>query len=204
MDARRSTVSAAMKRICVYCGSSPGSRPAYREAAEALGDELAERGIGLVYGGGNVGLMGVVADAVLAAGGKVTGVIPRSLSDREIAHTGLDDLRVVESMHERKALMADLADAFVALPGGVGTLEELVEVMTWTQLGLHRKPCGILDVEGYYDHLLAWLDHAERERFLRPEHRALLVNAATPAALLEAFEAWEAPALGKWLDRDER
>ncbi len=204
MDARRSTVSAAMERICVYCGSSPGSRPAYREAAEALGGELAERGIGLVYGGGNVGLMGVVADAVLAAGGTVTGVIPRSLRDREIAHTGLDDLRVVESMHERKALMADLSDAFVALPGGVGTLEELVEVMTWTQLGLHRKPCGILDVEGYYDHLLAWLDHAERERFLRPEHRALLVHAGTPAALLEAFDAWEAPALGKWLDRDQR
>jgi hypothetical protein len=192
-----------MRRICVYCGSSPGARPGYRQAAEELGRVLAGRGIGLVYGGGNVGLMGAVADAVLAAGGQVTGVIPRALEAREVAHTGLDDLRVVGSMHERKALMADLADAFVALPGGVGTLEELVEVMTWTQLGVHAKPCGLLDAEGFYDHLLAFLDHAVQERFLRAEHRALLVHARSAPELLDAFAAWEPPALDKWIDRGQ-
>ncbi len=192
-----------MRRICVYCGSSPGARPGYRQAAEELGRVLAGRGIGLVYGGGNVGLMGAVADAALAAGGQVTGVIPRALEAREVAHTGLDDLRVVGSMHERKALMADLADAFVALPGGVGTLEELVEVMTWTQLGVHAKPCGLLDVEGFYDHLLAFLDHAVQERFLRAEHRALLVHAGSAPELLDAFAAWEPPGLDKWIDRGQ-
>jgi hypothetical protein len=192
-----------MRRICVYCGSSPGARPGYRQAAEELGRVLAGRGIGLVYGGGNVGLMGAVADAVLAAGGQVTGVIPRALEAREVAHTGLDDLRVVGSMHERKALMADLADAFVALPGGVGTLEELVEVMTWTQLGVHAKPCGLLDAEGFYDHLLAFLDHAVQERFLRAEHRALLVHAGSAPELLDAFAAWEPPGLDKWIDRGQ-
>jgi len=192
------------QRICVYCGSSPGARPEYLEAAEELGRLLAERGIGLVYGGANVGLMGAVADACRDAGGAVTGVIPWALRDREIAHVGLDDLRFVGSMHERKALMADLADGFVALPGGVGTLEELVEVMTWTQLGLHRKPCGVLDVCGYYGHLLAFLDHAVDERFLRPEHRGLLVCEEEPEALLDAFAAWQAPTVAKWMDRSTR
>ena len=193
-----------MDRVCVYCGSSPGARPAYAAAAAALGRLLAARGIGLVYGGGNVGLMGIVADAARDAGGEVIGVIPRALQAREVAHTGLDDLRMVETMHERKALMADLADAFVALPGGVGTLEELVEVMTWTQLGIHAKPCGVLDVDGYYEHLVAFLDHAVGERFLRPEHRALLVHARQPEALLDAFAGWRPPTLDKWLDRPER
>src|SRR3712207_4846874 len=193
-----------MERVCVYCGSSPGARPEYRTAAEELGRALAGRGIVLVYGGGHVGLMGAVADAARAAGGEVIGVIPRALVDREVAHTGLDDLRVVGSMHERNALMADLADAFVALLGGVGTLEELVEIMTWTQLGLHAKPCGVLDVECYYADLLAFLDHAVRERFLRPEHRALLVHADAPAALLDALAAWVPPAVPKWIDRRER
>ena len=136
-----------MRRVCVFCGSSIGNQPAYREAAEAMGALLAERGIGLVYGGGNVGLMGVIADAVLASGGDVIGVIPQSLADREIAHTGITDLRVVDSMHTRKAMMAELSDAFIAMPGGVGTFEEFFEVVTWTQLGLHRKPCGLLNVE---------------------------------------------------------
>src|SRR3712207_1163783 len=159
-----------MNRVCVYCGSSPGARPEYRAAARDLGTHLAQSGIGVVYGGGKVGLMGAVADAARDAGGEVIGVIPRALWEREVGHRGLDDLRVVASMHERKALMADLSDAFVALPGGVGTLEELVEAMTWTQLGIHDKPCGLLDAGGYYRHLVAFLDHAVEERFLRPEH----------------------------------
>src|SRR3954464_8084735 len=159
-----------MRRVCVYCGSSPGSDPAYREAAVALVHALAERGIGVVYGGAHVGLMGVVADEALAGRAQAIGRIPQALVDREIAHTGLDDLRVVGSMHERKAQMAELADAFVALPGGLGTLEELFEVATWSQLGLHDKACGVLNVRGYYDGLAAFLDHAVGEGFLRAQH----------------------------------
>jgi uncharacterized protein (TIGR00730 family) len=193
-----------MNRLCVFCGSSPGANPAYTDATEALGALLAGEGIGVVYGGGGVGLMGKLADAVLAAGGEITGVIPRSLVDREIGHRGVADMRVVDSMHERKALMAELADAFVALPGGVGTLEELIEVFTWSQLGLHRKPCALLDVESYYEGLTSFLDHAVRERFLTQEYRATLIVEREPALLLERLRAFEPGAVApKWIDRDE-
>jgi len=192
---------AQVRRICVYAGSNPGRDPAYARAATELATLLAERGTGIVYGGGRVGLMGILADGALAAGGEVIGVIPRALVDREIGHGGLTELRVVGSMHERKALMAELADAFVALPGGAGTLEELIEVYTWSQLGLHRKPMGVLNVGGYYDGLAALLDHAVREGFLREAHRAALHLAATPAELLERFAGWEPATAGKWLDR---
>jgi uncharacterized protein (TIGR00730 family) len=193
-----------VRRVCVFCGSSPGARPAYAEAAEELAALLVANGIGVVYGGGGVGLMGRLADAVLARGGEITGVIPDALVDREIGHPGVRDMRTVGSMHERKALMAELSDAFVALPGGIGTLEELVEVFTWSQLGLHRKPCGLLDVEGYYEELAAFLDHAVRERFLREEHRSTLIVEREPAALLERLRAYEPEAIQpKWIDRDE-
>ena len=186
-------------RICVYAGSNPGADPAYAEAAAALARLLAQRGIGVVYGGAHRGLMGILADTALAAGGEVIGVIPQALVDREIAHTGLSELRVVASMHERKALMAELSDGFVALPGGAGTLEELIEVYTWSQLGLHRKPMGVLNVNGYYDGLAALLDHAVEQGFLRPEHRAAMHAEATPEALLGRFEGWRPATLGKWL-----
>ncbi len=192
-----------MERICVYTGSSPGAHPAYAEAATALGRTLAGQGLGLVYGGATVGLMGTVADAVLAAGGEVTGVIPQALVDREIAHPGLTELRVVGSRHERKLQMADLADGFVALPGGTGTLEELFEVYTWTQLGMQSKPLGLLDVRGYYAQLAGFLDHAVAERFITPEHRAMLVVEQEPAALLDAFRAWRPPVRSKWIDRSQ-
>ncbi len=192
-----------MQRICVYAGSNPGRSPAYAEAAAGLAHLLAGRGIGVVYGGGKVGLMGILADSALAAGGEVIGVIPQDLMDREIGHGGLSELRVVGSMHERKALMAELSDGFVALPGGAGTLEELIEIYTWSQLGLHRKPMGVLNVRNYYDGLARLLDHAVREGFLREEHRAALHVAAEPAELLERFAGWEPSAIGKWLDRTE-
>jgi hypothetical protein len=172
----------------VYCGSNPGGRPGYRDAAAALGRLVAGRGIGLVYGGGNVGLMGVVAEAALGAGGEVIGVIPRAFVEKEVAHFGVSDLRIVGSMHERKALMADLSDAFVALPGGLGTLEELFETWTWAQLGLHAKPCGLLNVAGFFDPLVAFLDHAVRERFLKPPHRSLLIVEPAPGPLLDRLE----------------
>jgi uncharacterized protein (TIGR00730 family) len=191
------------KRICVFCGSSRGSRPSYVEVAQRLGTALARRGTGLVYGGGRVGLMGALADAALAEGGEVIGIIPEALLAWEVAHAGLTDLQVVASMHERKARMADLADAFVALPGGYGTLEEFCEVLTWSQLGLHAKPCGLVNVEGYYDPLLALLDHAVAERFVRPEHRALVLEAAEPELLLDLLAGYEPPALTKWIDREE-
>jgi hypothetical protein len=168
-----------------------------------MGTLLARRGVALVYGGGNVGLMGVVADAALAAGGDVIGVIPRSLFDREIAHTGLTDLRIVHSMHERKALMAELSDAFVAMPGGVGTFEEFFEAVTWTQLGLHRKPCGLLDVEGFYAPLEAFIDRALQEGFIRPGHRGIVVTDTDPEALLDKLAAAALPDLPKWIGRDE-
>ena len=193
-----------MKRICVFCGSSPGSRPEYRAATEELGTELARRNLGLVYGGGNVGLMGVLADAVLKAGGEAQGVIPENLMAREIAHNGLTKLHVVRSMHERKALMADLSDAFVALPGGFGTLEEFCEVVTWTQLGLHAKPCGVLNVVGYYTPLLAMLDHAVQERFLKIENRELVLARDSASELLRALEDWRPVRVEKWLDRETR
>jgi uncharacterized protein (TIGR00730 family) len=191
-----------LARVCVYLGSSGGANSRYRAATQGLARALVERGVGLVYGGGNVGLMGVLADAVLSLGGTVIGVIPQWLVDREVAHTGLSDLRVVASMHERKALMVDLSDAFVALPGGIGTVEELVEVFTWLQLGLHDKPCGLMNVAGYYDHFVAFLDHAVAEGFVRPQHRDLLVVADDPQALLARLEvAAGRPSVPKWLDR---
>lgn len=193
-----------MRRICVFAGSSPGVRPAYREAARRLGGLLAGRGIGIVYGGGHVGLMGAVADAALDGGGEVIGVIPRALMDREVGHRGVTDLRVVGTMHERKALMNELADAFIALPGGLGTLEELCEVLTWAQLGIHRKPVALLDVEEFWSRYLAFLDHGVQERFLRPEHRALLLVARTADETLAALAAWRPPKeVGKWMDRKE-
>jgi uncharacterized protein (TIGR00730 family) len=193
-----------VQRICVFCGSSPGARPAYTEATAELARLLVADGIGLVYGGANVGLMAVLADTVLAEGGEAVGVIPQALVDKEIAHPGLDDLRVVGSMHERKALMADLADAFVALPGGLGTVEELFEVYTWSQLGLHRKPCALLDVEGYYSGIAAFLEHAVEERFLREEHRAMLVVEPDPRTLIDRLAAFEPDAVQpKWIGRGE-
>jgi uncharacterized protein (TIGR00730 family) len=190
--------------LCVFSGSSPGAHPDYAQAAEELGRALAGRRVGLVYGGASVGLMGAVADAVLEAGGEVIGVIPQALVDREIAHAGVADLRIVGSMHERKALMADLSDGFVALPGGMGTLEELFEVYTWTQLGLHSKPLGLLDVRAYFAKLAAFLDHAVAERFVTVEHREMLVVESRAEALLEAFRRWRPPARSKWIDRSER
>ena len=187
----------------MFSGSSPGAHPDYAQAARELGRALAGQDVGLVYGGASVGLMGILADAVLDAGGQAIGVIPQALVDREIAHPGLADLRVVGSMHERKALMADLADGFVALPGGMGTLEEIFEVYTWTQLGMQSKPLGLLDVRGYYGQLAAFLDHAVAERFVTPEHRAMLVVEQEPAALLDAFRAWQPPARSKWIDRSQ-
>jgi uncharacterized protein (TIGR00730 family) len=191
-----------MRRICVFCGSSSGNRPEYRAAAEELGAELVRRKIGLVYGGGNVGLMGLIADAVLRADGEVQGVIPEHLMGREVGHKGLTKLHVVRSMHERKALMADLSDAFVALPGGFGTLEEFCEAVTWTQLGLHAKPCGILNVLQYYSPLLAMFDHAVEERFLKTENRALVLARESPADLLQALEEWRPLRVEKWLSRE--
>ena len=193
-----------MKRICVFCGSSAGNQPQYRACAETLGTELTRRQIGLVYGGGNVGLMGAIADAVLKAGGEAIGVIPEHLMTREIGHSRLTKLHIVHSMHERKALMADLSDAFIALPGGFGTLEEFFEVLTWSQLGLHAKPCGIVNLLGYYTPLLQMLDHAVDERFLKPQNRALVLARETPSELLQAFEDWRPVHVEKWLDRDTR
>lgn len=191
-----------MRRVCVYAGSNPGSDPVYADAARALAATLAERGIGLVYGGGRVGLMGVLADTMLGVGGEAIGVMPQALIDREIGHRGLTELRVVDSMHERKAQMAELSDAFVAVPGGIGTLEELIEAYTWSQLGIHQKPCGVLNVRGYYDHLAAFLDHAVGEGFLRPQHRAVLRVASEPAELLDRMAGYEQPTVGKWTELD--
>ncbi|HKP21206.1 MAG TPA: TIGR00730 family Rossman fold protein, partial [Thermoleophilaceae bacterium] len=193
-----------VERICVFCGASPGARPEYRDATAELARLLVREGIGVVYGGGGVGLMGALADAVITAGGEVTGVIPRALVDREIAHRDVIDMRVVGSMHERKALMADLADAFIALPGGLGTLEELFEVYTWAQLGLHQKPCGLLNVEGYYDAMAEFLAHAVDERFVREEHRELLMIETAPSTLLHRLRQFEPDsAVPKWIDREE-
>jgi uncharacterized protein (TIGR00730 family) len=192
-----------VRRVCVYAGSNPGSDPAYADAARALAALMAERGLGLVYGGGKVGLMGVLADTILAHGGEAIGVMPQALIDREIGHTGLTELKVVDSMHERKALMADLSDGFVAVPGGIGTLEELIEVYTWSQLGIHDKGCGVLNVRGYYDALAAFLDHAVSEGFLRPQHRATLTVAEDPGELLDALANYTPPRVGKWLELDQ-
>ena len=191
-----------VKRICVYCGSSPGARTDYADAARALAGAMASRGIGLVYGGANVGIMGAVADAVIDAGCEAIGVLPRNLRAKEFAHSRLTELHMVDSMHERKAMMVDLADGFVALPGGTGTLDELFETLTWAQLGLHAKPIGVLNVRGYYDHLFAFLDAVVAERFLRAEHRAMLLVDGTPAELLDAMARYVPPVVEKWIDRD--
>jgi uncharacterized protein (TIGR00730 family) len=190
-----------MQRVLVFCGSSPGARPEYAVAAEALGRLLAQRGLGLVYGGARVGLMGAVANGALAAGGEVIGVIPSKLVEHELAHTGLSELHEVTTMHERKALMADLADAVITLPGGAGTLEELFELFTWSQLGLIRMPIGLLDVAGYWQPLLAMLDHMVTERLLRAEHRATLLVSTDSEALLDQLAAYRHEAADKWLDR---
>ena len=190
-----------MKAVCVFCGSSRGVRPEYEAAAAQLGREIARSGRTLVYGGGRVGLMGVLGDAAMAAGGRVIGVTPRRLVEKEVAHHGLTELRVVESMHERKAMMAHLSDAFIAMPGGVGTFEEFFEVLTWSQLGFHSKPCGLLNVAGYYDPMLAFLDHTVEQGFVRAEHRAIVLTDSEPTTLLERLSAFDMPIVPKWIDR---
>jgi uncharacterized protein (TIGR00730 family) len=188
------------KRICVFCGSNRGAKPVYAAATIQLARELVRRGIGIVYGAGNVGLMGVLADAALDVGGEVIGVIPQFLVEKEVAHLGLTEMRVVQSMHERKALMAELSDGFVALPGGFGTFDEFCEILTWSQLGLHRKPCGVLNLNGYYDGLLGMFDHAAEEQFLKPEHRSLVLAADDPVELLDRLLAYQPPpAAKKWI-----
>ena len=190
-------------RICVYCGANRGSDPVYADAARAMGRALAERGIGLVTGGGRVGLMGVVADAALEAGGSVVGVIPQALMKRELAHAELSELIVTASMHERKAKMAELADGFIAMPGGLGTYEELFEIWTWAQLGWHHKPCGLLNAAGFYDKLVAFLDGATDDQFLKPEHRAMLVVDGDADRLLDRFAAYTPPVVTKWIGADQ-
>lgn len=192
-----------MKRICVYCGSNPGRLPDYVAAARNLGSVLADSGIGLVYGGASVGVMGALADAVLQGGAEVTGVNPRALATREVAHGGLTKLHIVESMHERKAKMAELSDAFVALPGGWGTMEEIFEALTWAQLGLHRKPCGLLNVAGYFDHLQTFLEHTMSEFFVNPEYRQMLIFEDSPEELLKRFGDYRAPRVWKWISAEE-
>jgi uncharacterized protein (TIGR00730 family) len=190
-----------MKRLCVYCGSRPGGEPAYTEAAKNLAHALVKRKIEVVYGGASVGTMGVLADTVLAEGGHVIGIIPQAVLGREVVHRGLSDLRVVTSMHERKALMAELSDGFIALPGGLGTLDEVFEILTWGQLGLHRKPCGLLNIRDYYRGLIDFLDHGVSEGFITDVHRAMLLVEEEPERLLDQFERYKAPAVAKWVDR---
>jgi hypothetical protein len=191
-----------LRRICVFCGSNRGSNPAYAAAAANVGSALAARGIGLVYGGGHVGLMGILADAALQAGGHVTGVIPEALMAREVGHRGLPDLRIVQTMHERKALMAELADAFIALPGGLGTFEEFFEILTWAQLGLHTKPCAVLNVNGFFDPLLRLLDHAVQERFIRESYRSIVLLESEINPLLERMAHFRFAQEHKWIDKE--
>ncbi len=186
-----------MKRVGVFCGSSSGARPDYTNAAVELANELGARGIGLVYGGGRIGLMGRIAEAVIAGGGEVIGVIPEFLIEKELAYEGVSELRAVHSMSERKAVMAELSDGFIALPGGYGTLDELMEVLTWTQLGIHQKPCGLLNTCRYYDGLMAFVDHTVAENFVQAEHRSMLLVETEPAALLDRLESWTPPAIDK-------
>ncbi len=192
-----------IKRVCVYCGSGVGGQDGYAEAARGLGRALVERGFGLVFGGGRIGMMGVLAHTVLAGGGEAIGVIPKDLMDKGLGLTSVTSLRVVETMHARKALMAELADAFIAMPGGFGTAEEFFEALTWAQLGLHAKPCGLLNVHGYFDHLIRFVDHAVRERFIDPAHRGLLLVDDSPEALLDRLASWQPPVVDKaaWASR---
>ncbi|MGS0739083.1 LOG family protein [Pseudomonas sp. GG8] len=191
----------SLTSVCVFCGASAGTNPVYREAAIALGRTLAERKLTLIYGGGAVGLMGIVADAALAAGGEVVGIIPESLQNAEIGHKGLTRLEVVDGMHARKARMAELSDAFIALPGGLGTLEEMFEVWTWGQLGYHAKPLGLMDVNGFYSKLTDFLDHVVSEGFVREQHRGMLQVSESPGELLDALDAWKPLAAPKWADQ---
>lgn len=188
-----------MRRICVYCGSNSGIRPEYADTARDLADTLIRHDLELVYGGADKGIMGVLANAVLERGGKVHGVIPQMLCDKEIAHQGLTELHVVSSMHARKSMMAALSDGFIAMPGGFGTLEEIIEIITWGQLRFHDKPCGLLNVGGFFDHLLSYLDHASAEGFLRPENRRMLLDDATATGLIQQFERYTAPHVDKWV-----
>lgn len=194
----------ALSSVCVYCASSPGVDPGYAGATASLGQLLARREIRLVYGGGHVGLMGVLADAALAEGGEVHGVITRALENKEIAHRGLTTLEVVETMHERKAAMADMADAFIMLPGGFGTLEEFLEVVTWTQLGVHTKPCGVLNVSGFFDPLVALFELATQQRFVRAEHQDMVIVESDPVTMLDQLGSWTPVTVDKWLDRSQR
>src|ERR1035437_5002585 len=193
-----------MKNICVYCGSSPGRLEAYADGARALAKALVARDLGLVYGGASVGIMGLMADSVLQLGGRAVGVIPEALKRKEIEHQGLTELHVTKSMHERKTLMADLSDGFIALPGGIGTLEEIFEVWTWAQLGIHAKPCGLLNVAGYFDSLTTFLDHAAAEHFVKKPHRSILIVEHQPEALLDRFASYEPPALQKWVGKADQ
>jgi len=192
-----------MKAICVYCGSSPGRLEVYAGAARALGQALVARDLGLVYGGAGIGLMGMIADTVLQLGGRAVGVIPKGLARKEVVHRHLTELHVTQSMHERKTLMAELSDGFIAMPGGIGTFEEIFEIWTWAQLGIHAKPCGLLNVAGYYDALTTFLDHAAAEQFLKPDQRSLLMVEQQPQALLDRFASYQPPSVRKWLDADE-
>ena len=192
-----------MQRICVFCGSSQGVRPVYAEAAKTLGKTLVENNLGLVYGGSNIGLMSIIADEVLRLGGEVIGVIPQVLVAKEVAHTNLSQMHIVNSMHERKALMAELSDGFIAMPGGMGTFDELCEILTWAQLGIHQKPCGLLNIEDYFEPLLKMFDHAMDEGFLRDSHRAIVLASHEPAALLRMFTQYQPRYATKWLDLDE-
>ena len=192
-----------MKRICVYCGSNPGSKPVFRQSGRELGRELAKRGLGLVYGGASVGVMGAVADGVLEAGGSAIGVLPHFFSTKEIAHRGLDELIIVNSMHERKAKMSELSDGFIALPGGWGTIEEIFEILTWAQLGHHAKPCGLLNIDSYYQELSAFLEKAIEQQFVREEYRPMIMIEDAAARLLDRFENYRAPRVKKWIGSEE-
>ena len=192
-----------MNNICVYCGSSAGRLEAYADGARALARALVARDLGLVYGGASIGLMGLIADTVLQLGGRAVGVIPQALARKEVAHKGLTELHITQSMHERKTLMAELSDGFIAMPGGIGTFEEIFEIWTWAQLGIHAKPCGLLNVAGYFDALTLFLDHAAAEQFLKPQHRSVLMVEQEPGALLDRFASYEPARIPKWLGENE-
>lgn len=194
--------SSKIKRLCVYCGSSRGTKSEYTAGARRLAKTLVNNDIELIYGGASIGIMGVLADAVLEGGGRVTGIIPEDLMSREVAHSGINELKVVPSMHERKALMADMSDGFAALPGGLGTFEELFEILTWAQLGFHRKPVGILNIGGYFDYLIKFLDHAVNEQFLQHHHRSMLIIEDDPDTLLLRFTEYQSPVMKQWIDRE--